>query len=248
MTVKTTLAVGILSMIGCVGAHATTIQANLFHPLSPIGVTPIVIDLNGISAPSQNIIAGDGYTVTFNVGTGQGVVHGAGVGHAIPVAGVTDAGDAQYLSGNFGSGLTTDGKAAGNYFSTGMGTITITFDDDQNSLALLWGSIDKENSLTFAYEDGSEYEVTGEMIQAAALGFASNGYQGPGGSAWVIVNTDQPFKTVTATSGVVSFEFVALAGAPAPFTATPEPSTMTMWAAGAGLLAVGGILRKHSQS
>ena len=44
-------------------------------------------------------------------------------------------------------------------------------------------------------------------VQAAAAGFVTNGFQGPGGSAYVVVNTSTPFTTVTATSNVVSFEF-----------------------------------------
>ncbi len=222
-------------------ANADSITASLFSPLPPSGTTPTVIDLTGISTPSQATIHGAGYTVTFATAGNQGVEHGANPGvSAIPVAGVTGT-TPEYLSGNYGSSLTTSASASGNYLSTGTGTITIDFSTPQISLALLWGSIDTSNSLTF--NDASGFKVTGTDVQTAAAGFISNGFQGPGGSAYVVVDTTTPFTTVTATSGVVSFEFAGVAGDTGHFTATPEPASFFLFGLGIGLIAFGAYRR-----
>jgi hypothetical protein len=169
------------------------------------------------------------------------LVQGAAGGlHAIPVAGVSGTAPT-YLTGNYGSSTTTSAAASGNYFSTGTGTITFTFSTPQTSLALLWGSIDTTNSLSF--NDASSFKVTGSAVQAAAAGFASNGFQGPGGSAYVVVNTTTPFTTVTATSSVVSFEFAGVAADTAAFTATPEPASFLLFGLGLGLVAFGAYRR-----
>jgi hypothetical protein len=140
------------------------------------------------------------------------------------------------MTGPFGSSQTTDVGASANYLSTGTGTITISFVSPVTSFALLWGSIDTGNSLSF--NDASSLLVTGAAVQAAAAGFVSNGFQGPGGSAYVVVNTDTPFTTVTATSSVVSFEFAPLAASSTPFDppGAPEPAGLTLMAGGIVLL------------
>jgi hypothetical protein len=109
-----------------------------------------VSNVTGIPTASQDTLTTAAYIVTFaGVGATQGVVNADVAGsHAVPVAGMT-GGSAEYLTGNFGSALTTDIAASGNYFSTGLGTITITFASPQTSFALLWGSIDTGNSLRF---------------------------------------------------------------------------------------------------
>src|SRR4029077_10653362 len=115
----------------------------------------------------------------------------------------------------FGSSLSTDIGASGNYLSTGLGgAFTINFVLPQTSFALLWGSIDGGNLLSF--NDASSFSVTGTAVQAAAAGFVGNGFQGPGGSAYVVINTDTPFTTVTASSSVISFEFNPLAASTTP--------------------------------
>jgi hypothetical protein len=215
-------------------AEADSILASLYSPLPPTGTSPVAIDLTGISPPSHAGITGPGYSIAFSsVASDEGVVHGALSGaHAVPVAGVTSAKVPEYLTGGYGSPLTTDIGLSGNYFSTGVGTITITFTTPQRSLALLWGSIDTGNSLSF--NDAAKYTVTGTDVQKAAAGFVSNGFQGPGGSAYIVVDTDTPFTTVTATSSVVSFEFAGVASASAEFTMVPEPASVVLLGAGIG--------------
>ena len=214
-------------------ASASTITASLYSPDAGLG--PVVIQLTGITpTPSQTSFPGAGYSVSFAVDPDQGVVKGAlDSRYAIPVAGVT-GGSAEYLKGDYGSTLTTNPAESGNYFSTGTGTITIDFNQPETWLALLWGSIDTENQLTFKNGSSTVFTVSGTDVQKAAAGFAGNGFQGPGGSAYVLVNTSTPFTSVIASSGVVSFEFGGVVG-----SAVPEPSTFwCLFGLGIGIVAL----------
>jgi hypothetical protein len=165
------------------------------------------------------------------------------------VAGVTGGTTPEYLTGGFGSALTTNFNDSGNYLSTGQGAVVITFNKPETSLTLLWGSIDTSNSLTF--NDASAYTVTGADVQNAAAGFVGNGYQGPGGSAYVIVDTSTPFTQITATSGSASFEFTGVAAAASPFTPTqsaPEPATAWLiFPLAFGLITLGKMRRQERQ-
>jgi hypothetical protein len=219
-TVRSALVVAAITAF-CGVAKADTISASLFSPLAPTGVTRIIIELSSISPPSQASLKGTGYSIDFSdVGGDEGIVQSTLVGrHAVPVAAAVGM-TPEYLTGGFASGLTTHIAASGNYFSTGLGTITIRFSTPQRSLALLWGSIDRGNSLTF--NDAARFVVTGSEVQTAAAGFVSNGFQGPGGSAYVVVDTSTPFTTVTAASTQISFEFAGVAAANAHFTFIPQ--------------------------
>jgi hypothetical protein len=212
-------------------ASATTISSAFLSPTLPAGYT--AINLGSIGVPFNTPISGPGYGVTFAVNDPlQGVVNGAGsLPHAVPVGGANGS-QPLYLTGGFGSPLTSDIGQSGNYFSTGTGAITITFDQPQYWLVLLWGSIDVENLLTFNDVAGSQ--VTGLQVQQATVGFVSNGDQGVGGSAYVTINTDTPFTSVTASSGVVSFEFDGVAA-----SASPEPSSFwCLFGIGIGIVAL----------
>jgi len=226
-------------------ANAATIQASLFEP--DVGLGPVVIALAGITpTPSQTGISAADYSISFLPGfsSAQGIVNGPASNlYAIPVAGINGAAQPEYLTGDFGSALTSDAGKSGNYFSTGTGSIVITFASPQTWLALLWGSVDKGtngglgNFLTF--NDLANSVVTGQEVQDAAKGFVGNGYQGAGGSAYVIVHTDTPFTTVTASSSVVSFEFGGVAGSNSGFTIVPEPSSVCyLFGAGIGIVAM----------
>jgi hypothetical protein len=216
---STLLGVVIVTFSGV--ARADTIRASLFSPLAPAGITRTIIDLSPILPPSHTSVTGTGYSITFsNVGADQGIVRGAlGGRHAIPVAGARGT-TPEYLTGGFGAALTSNLASSGNYLSTGLGTITIRFSNPQRSLALLWGSIDRGNSLTF--NDAAHFVVTGSEVQTAAAGFVSNGFQGPGGSAYVVVDTTTPFTIVRATSKQISFEFAGVAAANGHFTLAPQ--------------------------
>jgi hypothetical protein len=227
----------VLSAVLSLGiAEGNTISASLFSPLAPAGSSPVVINLTGLNAPSQTTLSGSGYSIGFaGVASDQGLVQGTSGAHAVPVAGVVGA-SPEFLTGSFGSSLTTNMGAAGNYLSTGLGgTITINFVVPQTSFALLWGSIDLGNLLRF--NDASNLNVSGAAVQAAAAGFVGSGFQGPGGSAYVVVNTDTPFTTITASSSVISFEFDPIAASTTAFdTTNPEPAGFALMAGGLLLL------------
>jgi hypothetical protein len=233
------LGTALLSTLLSLGvADAGTVTASIFSPLVPSGTSLVVTKLGGITGPSQATVNGSGYSISFaNVGSDQGVVQGDLLpgGHGIPVAGEV-GGLAEYYTGGFGSALTTDQNASADYLSTGIGTITITFATPQTSFALLWGSIDAGNSLSF--NDASHFTVTGTMAQSAAAGFVGSGFLGPGGSAYVVVDTNTPFTTVTATSSIPSFEFIPLAASTTPLDPpAPEPAGLAMMAGGVLVLA-----------
>jgi hypothetical protein len=209
-----------IAAIGLVAPlYGTTMYVGPTAPMfSPSG-TSIVVDVSGISTPSEQSVIGNGYLISFNVAQNvQGVVRGTDNAHTTPVAGYV-SGSSEYLTNGFGSLLTTDVASSGNYLSTGTGTITITFSSPQRSLALDWGSIDTANILSF--NDAAATSITGAQIKGSASAVL------PLGSDYVVVNTDSPFTTVTArSSGGASFEFAGLVASNAALiTPSPEPRT-----------------------
>ena len=221
----------------------TNFQESLTSPLAPSGSTLTAVTLSGM-APSSTGFSGSGYSVTFtNLASGQGVVQGTVAGlHAVPVAGVS-GGVPTYLTGGYGSAMTTDITASGSYLSTGGpgGQITITFTTPQSSLALLWGSIDGGNLLTLSGGSivGAD-TLTGTQLQAIS-GFAGNGFQGLDGSAYVALS-DATFTVLTFSSSVPSFEFTAVAGSNTPFS-VPEPVSLMIFAGSLAVLGVARLLR-----
>jgi hypothetical protein len=268
-------------------AYSDSITASVFTPLAPDGVNPVILDLQPTnptvppltpnSGPgftcnvppctstgsfgipgNPGAITGNGYSITANVASFEGVVRGALPGTAsrsgfgIPVAGVRNNAPL-YLTGNFSSPTTSINTNAGQYLSTGASsgtipaTITISFASPETSLALLWGSIDPRNTLTFTNGNTTVFSVTGTQAQTAANTLfgengLGNGFLGVGGSAYFVIDTTMPFTAVTATNAspgpgnFPSFELTGVAAAEAPFMSTPEPAALWMLPIGLGMI------------
>ena len=203
-----------------------------------------MIDLVGIVTPSNATINAAGYAISFSVAAGQGVVNGPSSGnYAVPVGGAT-GGQPEYLTGNYGSSLTTNVGASGNYLSTGTGSITITFTSNKYAFAMLWGSIDSFNTVTLLQGATSIGVVTGTDAAAAlGNGFTATGGQGAGGSGYIILNSASAFNAITFSSTTPSFEFTGIVGSTAQI-GIPEPMGLALF--GSGLLGIALVRRRRA--
>ena len=221
--------VGVVATAIAAAAHAAPLVSASLYTQTPVAGTTMSVAVQGITTPSQSTIFGAGYTVSFSTPANEGVVQSwAGGLYATPVAGQS-GGVPTYLTGDFGSAQTTDPALSGDYVSTGGAgsSIVISFAAPKSAFGLLWGSVDYSNSLEFFSGGTSLGVVTGTDVQAAAAGFAGNGFQGAGGSAYVTVNfaAGQTYDIVIARSDVFSFEF---AGAVASIEAIPTPEPISL--------------------
>ncbi len=129
-----------------------------------------------------------------------------------------------------------------NYYSAGLGDVTVQFATPQNYLGLLWGSVDLGNELYF-YSNGTLVgEITGGDFDPGA-----NGNQAFGGSYFINADvTGGSFNEVVATSTFVSFELANLEAGSTPPSSVPDPSSAALL--GSALVACGIIRRRKSKT
>ncbi len=167
--------------------------------------------------------SGNGYSVAFdNVAANQGIVNGSANNlYAAPITGITNGVGTPYT---------------GNYFSTGLGTITINFASPQYTIALLWGSVDLTNGINFFNNGVSVGSVLGSTIKSDA-----KGGQGYGGSFYSAITSNEAFTSISLDSGTVSFEMADLEYSQQAIL--PEPATIALL--GVGLIGLT-FLRRRS--
>ena len=124
------------------------------------------------------------------------------------------------------------------YFSTNLGTVTITLGTAESFLGILWGSVDTQNALTFFNGTTNLGTVTGSNVNAAAQG--SQTYSG---SDFVSITSSTPFTSIVASSTKISFEFADLAVGPGPIGSVPEPVSLSLL--GVGLVGLGLAQRRR---
>ncbi len=192
-------------------------------------------------APAQAavIITSPASLNLLDLGTGNGAglqANRPSSGLAVGISAISYSGPGTGLySGNavnsyvspFGAGSNKD------FFAVqANGTITFTFATAQTSFALLFGTIDNYNSITFGTSGGQTF--TGTDVVNAIGGATTNKN--------VLFSGLNSFTTLTASDSQVSaFEFVPGTVA----AAVPEPTSLALLSA--GLIGVSVWRRKHSK-
>ncbi len=203
--------------------------------VSAVGGQPIsganYVTFNDLSAGgtggfAANTTASGGITVSFT--PDAKVVSGAASGLYAP----------PFLSNNNGLNFGGQGNGADatNYLTSGSdggsypaAKAVLTFSSKQQYFGLLWGSVDKYNTLQFFDNATLVGTIDGSQVDANATGD-----QGTSGTFYVNISSTLGFDKVVATSSQYAFEFDNVAYSqysvdPQGVLSVPEPASIIVW-------------------
>ena len=189
-------------------AHAAADPLTIFESATPFptsGLRPLRLGGAALGGATPYTYKND--SVSFSDISGDdGVVRGSSQGiYSAPI--IDAAGDA----------------FNGKYFSSGnTGTINIAFATLQQSLSLLWGSVDAGNEIMFLNGGQVVAVVDGNEIDSAA-----NAFQGLDGSAYVLIDSSIKFNDIEISSATPSFELAELRSGSAEIPVR-EPSSLVL--------------------
>jgi hypothetical protein len=232
----TTACVAMVCLGSTAQASLTIVSSVGGQPASGVNyLTLNDLALGGGGGSASNTISTDTVTVSFTPDA-QVVVGAASGLYAAPVL-------SNGNGANFGG--QADGVDATNYITSGKdgspnvgAAATLTFSGLQKYFGLLWGSVDDYNTLSFYNGATLVGTITGAQVTPTATGD-----QGVNGTFYVNINSTLGFDKVVATSSNYAFEFDNVAYSQ--FALVPEPGTMIIWSAFAGLGLVGARRRRN---
>ena len=228
-------------------ASSTLIISALAHnaiAASIITYTQDTSDFTILTLPSSSTNPAPAATSgTVYVGTLTGSVanqYRSPFENATSAGGGTDTG-----VGNGGYGITGWDKLA---YSSVQAGASATYDfASTNTLSILWGSPNSYNTLTFMNGKNVVGSITGTSESGSVSGIGI-GILTYGHDQMTFTDTGGTFDSVVLSSTTNAFEFADLtvgSGAFTPFTPTPLPGALPLFATGFGALGLFGWRRKR---